>query len=105
LYASAENFLKKSAKLIENRRKGRYAANRFLDIMLGILFVLLKTKYRNHLLKLSGLDNQASVEEAIYKADKIFSVDGQCYGCGTCVKIYPRNNTQSLADRSGLKRG
>jgi ferredoxin/flavodoxin len=92
LYASADKLIKSIGTTIEKRKKGRFSTNKVMDIILGFMFRLLKPQYKKHLIKLAALGKKAAVEEAIYTADRTFSINENCNGCGTCQKICPVDN-------------
>lgn len=92
LYAAAENILAHIQQNIVRKKKRTFSTNRLADSLQGILYAILKPLYRKHLLKLSSLDHDASVEDAIYQADKTWMVNDTCTACETCARICPVEN-------------
>ncbi|MDY6865602.1 MAG: EFR1 family ferrodoxin [Halobacteriota archaeon] len=99
LYSEAEELLKPINAITEKRKNGRFTTSRVMDIMQEIIFRLLKSQYKKHLIKLSALEKNAKVEEAIYKADRTFSINKKCNGCGTCQEICPVNNIKIINEK------
>ena len=92
LYAAADRVLSTIQKVIIHKKKGRISTNSLSDAIQDFLYAILKPMYRKHLLKLSSLDKDASVKDAIYKADRTYTVNENCNGCGTCESICLVNN-------------
>jgi formate hydrogenlyase subunit 6/NADH:ubiquinone oxidoreductase subunit I/flavodoxin len=96
LYAKAEKVLSHIQENIIHKRTGTFSTNRFADSLQGVLYSILKPMYQKHLRTLSSLDADATLEETIYKADKTFSVNENCHGCGTCAQICPVENIRMI---------
>jgi ferredoxin len=99
LYAAAERVLSNVRQNMEQRREGTFSTNRFGDAAQGVLYAITKPMYRKHLLELSSLDEDASVEETIYRADRTFSVSEECNSCGICARVCPVDNIELVGGR------
>lgn len=99
LYNAADQLLSAINKNVSSQKQGVFSTNRGGDCLQGFLYFTLKAAYRKHLLHLSSLGAEATVEEAIYQADATFAVNDKCNGCGICVQVCPVANIQLLNDK------
>jgi len=92
LLRASEVMLTSISEFVKNRKTGFKSQNRMLDIVAHSLLFLIKPLVRNHLIKMSGLEKGASLEEAVCLLDNSFKADKKCTGCGICSSVCPVDN-------------
>ncbi len=92
LFAEARKTLSNIQGIVAKREKGTFYSNRFIDLVQRWLFPLFKPLYLKSLLELSGIDANATLEEAVYNIDRTFAVRDTCNGCGICAQVCPVAN-------------
>jgi ferredoxin len=99
IYASASKQIKKIAGLIDKRKGRRPLKDILLEAILLPLGGLVETATRRWLGECSGSSPDLPMADLIHRADRIFSINGDCNGCGICARICPADNIRIEEDR------
>jgi ferredoxin len=86
--------LPRIVKAVLARRGGTDLKNVIGNALLSPLSGWLRSKTRTHLAEISGLPEDASLDELFARSDASFSVTSECTACGICSRVCPVGNIE-----------
>jgi len=92
VFNASEVMVRRIASVVKEGRKGFFSQNRLLDLIAHLMLFMIKPLFKKHLIKMSGLEKGASLEQAVYRLDGSFTAGSGCTGCGTCAAVCPVDN-------------
>ena len=92
IYESATKRIDKMARLIEDRRRRRPVKDILAEALFSGMTGLFEKKTRAWLAENTGSTPELPLPELIHRADRLFSLNEDCNGCGICAEVCPADN-------------
>lgn len=81
------------------QKKGMLLSDFLLHLILFPFHKIVKPFTKKGLAKLSDSSPDMSIEELIYRADKSYTTNEHCNGCGVCAEVCPVHNIELVDKR------
>ncbi|MGD2246984.1 MAG: EFR1 family ferrodoxin [Candidatus Methanofastidiosia archaeon] len=98
LFENWEKKLETISENINNQKKGILIKDFVWNLILFPFGIIIKPLYKKSLAKLSNSSSDMPREDLIHLADKTFSTNEKCNGCGGCAEVCPVSNIEIVDD-------